>query len=424
MKITFVTETYPPEINGVALTVLSLVQHCRKLGHHVEVVRPEQPGDVLKTPERLIVELLLPGAQLPLYAGLRFGLPAKRRLLKHWQNVRPQGVYVATEGPLGWTAVSAARQLGIPVVTGLHTRFDDFMNHYGLSFLRRPAFAFMRAFHNRARATLVPTKSLQKLLHSRGFKRVERLERAVDTSAFAPEHRSETVRAAWGCKPFPCDSAANKHASAPVVLFVGRIAAEKNLPLAVRAFNAIAQRYPDARMIWVGDGPASGALRASLVADTRHFFCGMLRGEALAAAYASADLFLFPSMSETFGNVTLEALASGLPVCAFNYGAAEEFVVNGGNGQLAHFGDEASFVAQALWLAHAMHDDPLSLRQCARRSVEHLNPSNVAGALVELFQELRPVNTGSINRFAQAQVAQVQVAQPQGAHDAAEYERV
>ena len=129
-------------------------------------------------------------------------------------------------------------------------------------------------------------------------------------------------------------------------------------------------------------------------------------------------------MSETFGNVTLEALASGLPVCAFNYGAAEEFVVNGGNGQLAHFGDEAGFVAQALGLAHAMHDDPLSLRQCARRSVEHLNPSNVAGALVELFQELRPVNTGSINRFAQAQVAQVQVAQPQGAHDAAEYERV
>ncbi len=401
MKLTFVTETYPPEINGVALTVLSLVQHCRKLGHHVEVVRPEQPGDVLKTPERLIVEQLVPGAQLPFYAGLRFGLPAKRRLLKHWQNVRPQGIYVATEGPLGWTAVSAARQLGIPVVTGLHTRFDDFMDHYGLSFLRRPAFAFMRAFHNRAMATLVPTTSLQNLLNLRGFKRVERLERAVDTTAFAPAHRSDKLRQVWGC---------NALGYAPAVLFVGRIAAEKNLPLAVRAFNAISERHPAARMIWVGDGPANSALRASLSADARHIFCGMLRGEALSAAYASADLFLFPSLSETFGNVTLEALASGLPVCAFDYGAAEEFVVNASNGQLAHFADAEGFVAQALQLAQAMHDDPTRIRTAARDSVEQLNPSNVAGALVALLQKLSTCN--------------VTQALTQGAHDAPELERI
>ncbi len=408
MKITFVTETYPPEINGVALTVLSLVQHCRKLGHHVEVVRPEQPSDALKARERLVVEMLVPGAQLPFYAGLRFGLPAKRRLLKHWQKIPPQGVYVATEGPLGWTAVSAAKQLGIPVVTGLHTRFDDFMDHYGLSFMRRPAFAFMRAFHNRAMATLVPTKSLQNLLNSRGFNRVERLERAVDTSAFAPEHRSESLRSAWGF-----NAANSETAWAPAVLFVGRIAAEKNLPLALLAFNAISEKYPGARMIWVGDGPANAALQANLGADARHVFCGMLRGSALSAAYASADIFLFPSLSETFGNVTLEALASGLPVCAFDYGAAEEFVVSGGNGQLARFGDENEFLAQALLLVDAMHRDPIRMRHFARGSVEHLNPSNVAGALVELLQKLKPAHTAS------AQITQVQ-----GAQDAPEYKRV
>lgn len=403
MKITFVTETYPPEINGVALTVLSLVQHCRKLGHPIEVVRPTQTGDLQKAPERLIVELLVPGAQLPFYAGLRFGLPAKRLLLKHWQKVRPQAVYVATEGPLGWSAVSAAKLLGIPVVTGLHTRFDDFMDHYGLSFLRRPAFAFMRAFHNRALATLVPTASLKNFLNARGFSRVERLERAVDTTAFTPLHRSESLRDAWGCK-----------AGALAVLFVGRIASEKNLPLAVRAFNAIALKHPAARMIWVGDGPECGALRASLAADARHVFLGMLRADALSAAYASADLFVFPSLSETFGNVTLEALASGLPVCAFDYGAAEEFIVAGRNGQLARFGDEANFVAQAMLLAQVMQDVPAPVREAARRSVEQLNPGHVAGALVELLQKLTQENT--VNRLGDRQT--------QGAQDAAEYERI
>jgi len=418
MKITFVTETYPPEINGVALTVLSLVQHCRKLGHHVEVVRPKQPSDLHKAPERLIVEQLVPGAKLPFYDGLRFGLPAKRRLLKHWQKLRPEGVYVATEGPLGWSAVSAAKQLGIPVVTGLHTRFDDFMDHYGLSFLRRPAFAFMRGFHNRALATLVPTTSLKNFLNAKGFRRVERLERAVDTSAFTPTYRSESVRASWGCNTSSCSGA-----EAPAVLFVGRIASEKNLPLAIRAFNAIAEKHPQARMIWVGDGPECGALRATLAADARHIFLGMLRGEALSAAYASADLFLFPSLSETFGNVTLEALASGLPVCAFDYGAAEEFVVAGSNGQLARFGDEESFVAQAVLLAQTMQDKPSCIREAARLSIAHLNPSSVAGALVELLLEL---GTSCNVKTAEAlsHICRIADRETNGAHDAPEYKRV
>jgi glycosyltransferase involved in cell wall biosynthesis len=217
MKIAFITETYPPEINGVALTVLSLVQHCRKLGHFVELHRPWQAQAEFANPERLIVEHLLPGARLPFYTGLRFGFPAQARLLKHWRKQRPDGVYIATEGPLGWSAVSAARALKIPVVTGLHTRFDDFMSHYGLWFLRRAAFAFMRRFHNRADATLVPTLSLQKMLQAQGFKRVERLRRGVDTQHFSPKHRCTQLRAAWGSS-----------AAAPTVLFVGRIAPEKN----------------------------------------------------------------------------------------------------------------------------------------------------------------------------------------------------
>ncbi len=408
MKISFVTETYPPEINGVALTVESLVHNCRRLGHQVELIRPKQTADLIKAPERLIVEQLLPSARLPFYAGLRFGLPAKRRLLRLWQENRPEGVYVATEGPLGWSAVSAANQLGIPVVTGLHTRFDDFMTHYGLGFLSRPAFAFMRAFHNRALLTLVPTTSLKNFLRSKGFRCVERLPRAVDSTVFSPEFYSESTRTSWGCT------------AAPAILFVGRIASEKNLPLAVRAFNAIANKHPQARMIWVGDGPECAALKASLAADERHVFLGMLRGAPLSAAYASADLFLFPSLSETYGNVTLEALASGLAVCAFNYGAAEEFVKQGNNGQLARFGDEAEFVDQSLRLAQAICDQPAHVRGAARASVKHLDPCNVAGALVALFQGISNVDPSKSRAICDG----INDHQNRGANNEPEYERI
>jgi glycosyltransferase involved in cell wall biosynthesis len=384
MKIAFITETYPPEINGVALTVQSLVLHCRKLGHFVELWRPWQPAPELQasqpldgSAQRLILEHLVPGARLPFYAGLRFGFPAKSRLLTHWRRYRPDGVYVATEGPLGWSAVAAARALGIPVVTGLHTRFDDFMGHYGIGLLRRPAFTFMRYFHNRAQATLVPTRSLQNWLLARGFRAVERLQRAVDTQQFAPAFRCNALRASWGA-----------NAEAPALLFVGRIAPEKNLPLAIQAFAKIRSQYPGARLVWVGDGPALAALKAELAHDSGHIFCGMLRGAALARAYASADIFLFPSLSETFGNVTLEALASGVPVCAFDYGAAEEAIVNDINGVRIAFGDALEFVAAANRLAQQYVLAPEAMRAAARASVAELDPAQVAVALVALLRRL------------------------------------
>ena len=374
MRIAFVTETYPPEINGVALTVQSLVHGCRKLGHFVELIRPRQAKSDAAPMQRLVLEHQLPGASLPFYPGLQFGLPAKAKLMRLWRGARPDGVYVATEGPLGFSAVSAARALGIPVLTGLHTRFDDFMNHYGLPWLSRPAFAFMRAFHARADATLVPTQALQQSLTEAGFARVKVLSRAVDTGLFNPQKRSVSLRAQWGL-------AADQLA----VLFVGRIAPEKNLDLAIQSFQAIRARFPGARQIWVGDGPALKALKARHGHDQSMIFCGMLRDEQLAAAYASADLFVFPSLSETFGNVTLEALASGLPVCAFDYGAAAEAITHERNGYAIRYGDAPAFVRASVNLAEAMQSDRHLLSVSARRSVERLDPNAVAAQLVALF---------------------------------------
>ena len=386
MKIAFVTETYPPEINGVALTVQSLAYGCRKLGHQVELTRPYQAGEVASASNRLLIERFVPGTKLPFYRGLQFGHPSYRNLVSHWRNMRPDGVYIATEGPLGISAVLAAKKLGITVVTGLHTRFDDFMRHYGLPWLTGPAFAFMRGFHNKADATLVPTLALQTMLKSRGFNCVKLLARAVNTKSFSPNFRQESLRAAWGC-----------HAQSFTVLHVGRLAPEKNLELCVRAFDAMAAANAGVKfkMIWVGDGPSKAKLQAELSADSRHVFCGMLRAEALSAAYASADMFLFPSLSETFGNVTLEALASGVPVCAFDYAAAAETIQNGVNGQTAAFANAEEFISSSVLLAQQVRSGKINAVN-ARASVAHLNPTHVAGALVDLIAEIAKAK-GAIN---------------------------
>jgi glycosyltransferase involved in cell wall biosynthesis len=375
MRVAIITETWPPEINGVALTVQSLARGLAALDHAVELVRPRRN----ETPDPACTEefeqLQLPGAALPRYPGLRFGLPAQRRLHRHWSKRRPDALYIATEGPLGFSALGAARRLGIPACTGFHTRFDDFVTHYGFGLLTPLVFAYLRRFHNRAAATLVPTAELVEFLGSNGFRNVRLLSRAVDTTLFHPRHRDAQLRARWG---LDADDLA--------VVHVGRLAAEKNLGLAVRAFEAIKARHPRARFVIVGDGPARTALAA------RHpevLFAGMLRGEELARHYASGDLFLFPSRSETFGNVTLEALASGLPVVAFDYGAAREHIRDDLAGARVATGDDDQFVEAAVAIAERIANaGPVRSCDAARSSVSALSPASVAEHFADLLGSL------------------------------------
>lgn len=370
MRCAIVTETYPPEVNGVALTVHGLEQGLRALGHDVEVIRPRQPGG---SDSEAGGTLQVAGAGLPRYPGLRFGLPAGRRLRSRWHAQRPDAIYVATEGPLGWSALRAGRHLGIPVAAGFHTRFDDYMARYGATLLAPLAFAWLRRFHNQAQATLVPTEELAGFLRGRGFEQVALLQRAVDTRQFDPARRDPQLRARWGLGHDPL-----------AVVYVGRIAPEKNLALAVHAFRAIQRRHPQARYVFIGDGPARAALQA---ANPDFEFVGVQRGEALARHFASGDLFLFPSLSETFGNVTLEAMASGVATVAFAYGAAREYLRSGEQGLTVPCGDEAGFIAAAQRLA----DDPALRRAmgaAARQAVCRLDPGAVAVRFAALLDAL------------------------------------
>jgi glycosyltransferase involved in cell wall biosynthesis len=359
MRYAIVTETYPPEINGVALTVQGLEQGLRARGHEVMLVRPRQDADqgVPASADTVLVR----GAGLPRYPGLRFGMPASTALLHRWTGSRPDAIYVATEGPLGWSALRAARKLGIPAATGFHTRFDQYMRDYGLPFLESTALRWMRRFHNGGDATLVPTRELVDFLQTQDFRKVARLARAVDTEQFSPACRDLALRKSWGV---------DEHGLA--VIYLGRIAAEKNLELAVLAFRQLQRSRPDARFVWVGDGPA----RSRLAQEHPDFiFCGVQRGNEVARHFASADLFLFPSHSETFGNTTLEAMASGVATVAFDYGAAREHLRNGIQG--AAVDDDAAFIAAAVNLAG---DDTLrrTLAGNAHRAMQALHPGQVA----------------------------------------------
>ncbi len=368
LHIALISETFPPEINGVANTLGRLVDGLRGRGHRVQLIRPRQ--DIDHTQDSDDDLLLTRGWPLPGYPGLQWGQSSLHKLLRRWQRQRPDVLYIATEGPLGLSALRAARRLAIPVVSGFHTNFQQYTGHYGIGLLTRAMTNYLRWFHNRTQLTLVPSIGQKVDLERRDFERLALLARGVDSQLFHPRRRCDALRESWGLGP---DDLA--------VLHVGRLAAEKNLGLLVKAFHALQMAHPQRRMrlILVGDGPLHANLQAQL---PEALFCGLQRGETLATHYASGDLFLFPSLSETFGNVVLEALASSLGVVAFDQAAAAQHIYHGHNGMLARPGDEAGFCEAACELL----EDAEVLRRIrlnARRHASHLSWDGI----VALFEQ-------------------------------------
>jgi glycosyltransferase involved in cell wall biosynthesis len=246
-------------------------------------------------------------------------------------------VHIATEGPLGWSALQAARQLKLPLSSDFRTNFHAYSRHYGIGWLHTPIMAYLRKFHNHTHCTMVPTEALRRDLERDGFRRLTVVSRGVDTEQFSPQRRSQVMRQQWGVSGDDC-----------VVACVGRLAPEKNLSTLVTSWQAIRSLYPNAKLVIVGEGP----LRVQLQAQCPEaIFAGQRSGDDLAAHYASADLLLFPSLTETFGNVTTEALASGLAVVAFDYAAAAQLIRDGHNGALVPYADTPAYVRAALSLA-------------------------------------------------------------------------
>jgi len=322
------------------MTLGRIVDGLALRGHRMTIIRPRQRHESprFSVTQRLAGrQVRLPGIPLPGYPQLRIGLPAGRRLVHLWRINRPDLVHVATEGPLGASAITAARRLGIPVTSSFHTNFDQYTRDYRLGWMRGIVAAWLRRVHNRTLRTFAPTRDLLQRLEADGYANLRLLSRGVDTELFSPAHRDEGLRASWGVQPDDL-----------VVMHVGRMAAEKNYLLLFRTFEALKNINPRARLVLVGDGPMLSAYQRQ---RPDIIFTGFYTGHNLARHYASGDMYLHASVTETFGNVITEALASGLAVGAFNYAAAREFIRHDENGLVAPVRDEAAFLANAVRLA-------------------------------------------------------------------------
>lgn len=339
MKIDIVTDTFAPDVNGVAMTLGRLTDGLKALGHRLHVTHT---GQFANAGETCVQAVPLPG-----YAEVRVGLPEPFKLRKRWRKRRPDVVYVATESLLGKSAIKVANSLGIPVASGFHTNFHQYMEQYRMGTLQPVAMAYLKRFHQRTACTLAPSQEVVDLLLAEGFENVYLLGRGVDANLFMPARRCAELRAAWG---------ANEEV--PVAMVVGRVAAEKNLELAMQTFDHLRQLVPELRCVVVGDGP----LRERLA--EKHpwvHFTGVQLGDDLARHYASADVLLFPSETETFGNVVLEGMASGLVIVAYDYAAASLHLKSGNNGISVSKGDVPGFLAAAAQAITMRPDHPVRL---------------------------------------------------------------
>jgi glycosyltransferase involved in cell wall biosynthesis len=335
--ISIVSDTFPPEVNGVANTLKYLCEGLVLNDHYVSVIRPGQGLEEARSGGMLCHQThRVAGMPIPGYPNLRFGVPAPGHLARLWRKHRPDAIYVATQGPLGISAVSVARKLGIPVSSGFHTNVQNDSQFHGAGWLDTLLCRYRRWFHNRTAVTLVPTRKTLATTQRLGIGPTALWHGGVDCTLFSPGKRNQALRHSWRLKP-----------EDPAVIYVGRLAPEKNLQLAVSCFERLKSLHPTARFVLVGDGPMRSRLAKR---HPDYIFTGIQRGERLAEHFASGDLFLFPGKTDTFGTVMTEAMASGLAVVAFDDAAANEHIRHGDNGMKANPEDSEAFVSHALRL--------------------------------------------------------------------------
>mgnify|MGYP000205046824 CR=1 FL=1 len=363
LRVAVVTETWPPEVNGVAVTLAKLVQGLSHRNHDVQLIRPRQTKSDSGVSDSNLEEVLMRGMPIPRYPELKLGLPSKKTLIKTWTLRRPDVVHIATEGPLGWSALQAAKVLKLPVTSDFRTNFQSYSKHYGVGWLRKPIVAYLRKFHNATACTMVPTNELKRTLSENGFLNLKVVSRGVDISLFNVGKRDPNLRLQWGAND-----------QTKVIISVGRMAPEKNLEQVLKTYEALKFMGDQLKLIMVGDGPLREQFQSRY---PEIIFPGMLDQTELAKYYASSDLFVFPSQTETFGNVTLEALASGIPVLAFDCAAARDWVQTGINGWLVAEDNPEGFAAQAVTIFKSPSLLP-QVTQSTRQQIVHLDWDQIA----------------------------------------------
>lgn len=369
MRIALITETFLPSINGVTTTLCRLLDHLQAEGHEALLLAPQSAPDYYAGTKILP----LSGVPLPLYPELNF-TPPQFGLTQRLRAFEPDILHVVAPAALGAIVPNIAHSLRVPVISSFHTDLVAYSQHYGLGFFKGAFSGYLRWLHNRTRLTLCPSTTTLNNLRQQGFRRLRVWGRGVDTARFHPDHRSEEWRESVGASP-----------DEVILLYVGRVAKEKRINMLEKTLRRLQGEYR-VRLVVVGDGPARAELEQRMQGLPVHF-TGYLKGAALATAYASSDLFVFPSDTDTFGQVMQEAMASGLPVVAARSGGAPDLVREGKTGYMFEPGVESDLNAQ---LRRVIADNDLraAMGVAGRRTAEQRSWSSVMNELLAHYRHV------------------------------------
>lgn len=320
MRIALFSEVYWPMVSGVGVTLVRLVEALEARGHVVRVYSASYPLPA-GTPDRPEAHRS-PSVPLFLYPDVQWAFPRQRELEADLARFQPDVVHVATEFALGRAGIKAAAHLGVPVIASAHTDYEKYARRYGVPWVLQVGWIYLRWFYAHAERVLVPSRVYERALNARGVHHTGLWTRGVDGALFNPARRNAAWRARFGVGEGDL-----------LVTYIGRLAREKDLRRLLDAWGALGERRGTAQLVLVGQGPLEDEIRQRALPGVH--LAGLLNGVELAEAYASADLFAFPSPTETFGNSLLEAMASGVPALAVRAGGVMEYTVHDVNAWLA-----------------------------------------------------------------------------------------
>jgi phosphatidylinositol alpha 1,6-mannosyltransferase len=370
MKVVYFTESLLPHVDGVSRTLAQLFGFLERSGVDFRICSPFVPGPEVSWSGRVRPVRYI---RFPLYPDYRVSSPFAPAVWRELEAWKPDLVHVVSPTPLAAKAQKWAKRHGIPVVSSFHTHFVSYFRYYGVPWAEGFGWRMLKRFYDRCERVYVPTDAIIGELAEHGITNTELWSRGIDLARFSPAHRSEELRARAGAD-----------GATPILLMVSRLVKEKDMADLVEMDRILRQRGNQHRLVLVGDGPMRGELESALPGA---FFAGHQSGEALARWYASGDVFVFPSTTETFGNVVLEAQASGLPAVVVDRGGPPDLVAPGETGFIARANDPADLAEKC----EALLRDPARRARMgtqAREAAAERDWSAINGRLIQSYRDV------------------------------------
>jgi len=372
MKVAYFTESLPPQTDGVARTLVNLAHTLELKNVEFRFFSPFKPDDSVPWNEKVYKVTSVP---FILYKDYRFSLPILDRLELEdvLDSFKPDIVHATSPTALGVMGLNYAIRSNIPAVSSYHTHFVSYFKYYGLTRVESVGWNYLKWFYNQFKRIFVPSKSTADELYEKGFENIELWQRGIDVARFSPNFRDAAIRKEIGVEKDEC-----------VLLFVGRLVKEKDLDDLVAVDRILKQSEKKFKLVLVGDGPMRQELEEKL---PDAYFTGYLHNEDLSKWFASSDIFVFPSTTETFGNVILEAYASGLPVVSVDKGGVADLIKHGETGYIARSNNPADF---AKYVQRILENCQLKLELGEKATIfsKQFSWENINTRLIGSYQEI------------------------------------